>query len=239
MCYSNSSTSSVIDLTKKYGKKAPKNLSLNPIYFSNGFDFPLWPIITKDENIKLMNWGLIPSWFKNENTNEIAKNTLNAKCETLKEKSAFKSVLNSKRCIIPSTGFFEWHTKGKIKIPYLIQLKNEQPFAMAGIFDEWINPISRNPVFSFSIITCQANTIMSEIHNTKKRMPVILSDSNINKWLNNETFDDVNEVLSPYKSEEMKAHEINKKIILSADPNNPEILKPFQNEIYFQGDLFD
>lgn len=236
MCYSNTSTSKNIDLSKKYGKKIPVNMNETPIFFASGFSFPTWRIVTKADELQLMNWGLIPNWFKESNFKEIASMTLNAKVETLNEKASFKQLIQRNECIVPSTGFFEWQTKGKEKIPYFIAPSQGEIFSMAGIYDVWMNPLSGEQHTTFSILTCPANELMEEIHNTKKRMPVILKLEHENDWLQGKL--DLDILKTPLSSEDLKAHEINRKIISSKNNNVPEILLPFKNEFYEQGSLF-
>ena len=109
-----------------------------------------------------------------------------AKIETLAQKPSFKDAINN-RCLVLSSGFFEWQwrdSKGKEKRKYLIKPTEEEIFAFAGIWSEWTNPETGEKQKTYSIITTEANELMSEIHNTKKRMPVILPKENEYDWLN-------------------------------------------------------
>jgi len=234
MCYSNSSTSKNVDLSQKYKKAIPPNLDEKPVYFASGFDFPKWRIITNDDTIQSMNWGLVPSWYNGNNPNEIAAMTLNAKVESLDEKASFKNLLHRTTCIVPSTGFYEWKHQGKEKIPFFIYPANDSIFSMAGLYDTWINPLNGDKKRTFTIVTCEANSLMAEIHNTKKRMPLILSNSQENEWLNGQLT--IPDLILP-GSESMQSHEINRKLI-SERINSPEVQKPFKNEFYEQGSLF-
>src|SRR5690554_2121254 len=113
------------------------------------------------------------------------KSTLNAKLETIGEVPSFKSI-NEQRCVLPVTGFYEWKwldSKGKRKEKYLIQLDQESVFGLAGLFSSWTNPKSGEIVNSFSLLTTEANEIMAEIHNIKKRMPLIMDPEQAKKWL--------------------------------------------------------
>ena len=83
-------------------------------------------------------------------------------------------------------GFYEWQHTGNKKIPYFIRLKNDIPFALAGLYDTWLNRDTGEMLNTFTIITTQANPMMEVIHNTKKRMPAILSPSVEKEWLNSE-----------------------------------------------------
>lgn len=224
MCYSNSSTSTNIDLSKRY-KKNIDNVPEQTIYYASGFTFPTWRVITNKDNVELMNWGLIPNWYKGNDTSEIARNTLNARTESIHEKASFKSLVNSGRCIIPSTGFFEWKHENNSKIPYFIYPKNDIVFSMAGLFDQWKNPHTKNVITTFSILTCTANAFMSEIHNVKKRMPLILHLNSENHWLKGEG------VIQDYLNNlnfEMDAHQVNSKVIQGKNPNILESQMKFE-----------
>lgn len=151
----------------------------------NGFEFLKTPIIT-DENqdkIQLFHWGLIPHWAEDD---DIKKMTLNAKIETVEERPAFRDAVDQ-RCLIIAEGFYEWQwrdTKGRNKQKYLIQLANQELFAFAGIYSSWKNPLNGVWIDSYSILTTEANELMSEIHNNKKRMPIILKANDHEAWLN-------------------------------------------------------
>lgn len=160
--------------------------------FLNGYSYPEMPIIT-DENFNeaiLGNWGLIPAWSKDR---VIQKMTLNARLETLDEKPSFKNYTQN-RCLILVNGFYEWKwldSKGKKKDKYFIQLDNgDQPFALGGIYNIWKDEKTDEILTSFSIVTSDANELMSEIHNTKDRMPLVLSKSAEKSWLSDKSTDD-------------------------------------------------
>ena len=236
MCYSNSSTSKNVDLSKKYGKKIPKSMGEKPIYFASGFTFPAWRIVTREETVQTMHWGLIPSWFKGADFKEIAAKTLNARIETVGEKASFKNLLNRQMCIVPSTGFFEWQTIGKEKIPFFIYPTKEEIFSLAGLYDQWQDPISGKIKKTFTVLTCPANELMAEIHNSKNRMPVILKAEQEQDWLEGKL--DLDILQNPVDSNFIKAHEVNRKLLASKNQNSLEVQLPFKNDFFEQGSLF-
>ena len=135
--------------------------------------------------------GLIPFWAKDDS---IKQYTLNAKIETLNEKPAFKNSVKN-RCLVIADGFYEWKwldEKGRKKQKYLITLPDSDLFAFAGIWSEWQNKSTGEIINSYSIITTEANELMAEIHNSKKRMPVILTKKNEKDWLGGEEINDFN-----------------------------------------------
>ena len=158
-------------------------------------------------------------------------NTLNAKGETLFEKASFKSVVKSQRCLLLSTGFFEWkHKDAKTLIPYYIHLKNQPVFAFAGLFDVWSNPAEDRLYRTFSIITAEANPLMAEIHNTKKRMPLILDKAHEMNWIRPDLDQpEIESMIKPFNENQMVAYTVSKLVSSKSQNSNvAEVLKPFE-----------
>ncbi len=105
----------------------------------------------------LLQWGLIPSWSKE------AKGFINARAETLERKPSFSESFLRRRCLIPADGFYEWKKSGSWKQPYYFQMKDEGPFAFAGIWDQWRG--DETSIDSCAIITTTANELLAPIHN--------------------------------------------------------------------------
>jgi putative SOS response-associated peptidase YedK len=174
----------------------------------NCFTHPMLPVVINEDKkqLKLLQWGLIPFWSK---TSKLEVNMANAKCEEIFEKPSWKNPILNRRCLIPATGFYEWKLEGKKKIPYFIFLPNQTLFYFGGIWDRWINNSTGETIESFSIITTPANTLMEEIHNTKKRMPLIISDHFANNWLENKTNKfEISKLIVPYDTHLMSAEKI-------------------------------
>ena len=186
MCYNVQQKSTIKELTEQFSAQFTMPTLYNPKNIISGFDFPLLPVIKSDfpTTFQFLNWGLVPQWAKDDG---IRKNTLNAKLETISEVLSFKDI-NDQRCILPVTGFYEWKwldSKGKRKEKYLIQLENQPIFGLAGLYSSWTNPKSGEIIDSFSLLTTEANEIMAEIHNIKKRMPLIMDSQQAKNWLKN------------------------------------------------------
>jgi putative SOS response-associated peptidase YedK len=168
----------------------------------------LKPDTSRRELVQLR-WGLIPSWAKDP---KIAYSTINAKAETVAEKPAFRSAFRKRRCLIPASGFYEWQQQGKQKQPMYIRLKDNRPFAFAGLWEHW-EPKEGEPIESCTIITTEANEFMLPIH---KRMPVILASRDYDQWIDPTIqTDSLQSLLKPYPSEEMEAYAVSKMV------NNP------------------
>lgn len=186
MCYHATQTKTVMQLENRFKARFSNPDEYYPAIY-NGFQHPKTPVITNADatSIQMYNWGLIPFWAKD---NSIRKNTLNARFETLNEKASFRSSLNN-RCLVLSDGFYEWEwldPKGKQKQKYLITLPNEEAFAFAGLWNDWVDKSTGEIVKTYTIITTEANELMAKIHNTKKRMPFILAPELEEAWLQGE-----------------------------------------------------
>ncbi len=173
------------------------------------------PVIYKDKNlenrIEFMKWGLVPFWAKDP---KIGYKMINARAETLTQKPSFKNIFKTKRCVIPSSGFYEWKKIDKQKVPYYIGIKNSKIFSFAGLFDNWKDR-DGNELKTFTIITTDANNTLKPIHD---RMPVILKQEFEEKWLDMkiQNSDLLAEMLKPYPDDQMVAYSV------SSEVNNPE-----------------
>jgi putative SOS response-associated peptidase YedK len=158
------------------------------------------PVIVRNgkDEIALMRWGLVPHWTKDIRT---ARRPINARAESLAEKPMFRPLLLSGRCLVPASGFYEWKRVGKHKTPFYICLPESPLFAFAGLYDTWKGP-EGNPLLTYTIITCEPNTLLAEVHN---RMPVILSRANEERWLSCDPpgHQDLSSILSPYPESAM------------------------------------
>jgi putative SOS response-associated peptidase YedK len=158
-------------------------------------------------------WGLIPSWAKDPS---IGNRLINARGETLAEKPSFRGVYKYKRCLVLADGFYEWKNQPgtKVKIPHFIHMKDRQPFAFAGLWDEWNSP-DGSQIRSCTIVTTEPNEMMASIHN---RMPVILPPDAYAQWLDTapQPPDSLAALIKPYPTGELAAHPVSTLV------NNPK-----------------
>lgn len=229
MCFHNSMTAKTLKLAARYGRKSDiveiYQDILDEQYHVNAFNFPKYPIITQSDEVQVFNWGLIPFWVKTaEDADKIKRMTLNARNDTIFEKPSFREPIMKKRCIVPSTGYFEWRHEGTQKIPYYLFLKEEPIFSMAGIYDTWVDKTTGEKHSTFSIITTDTNPLTDYIHNTKHRMPAILSKEEEERWLDTSlSKEQIESMLKPYEVEKMDAYIIEKNFIKKAS-TDPTIL---------------
>lgn len=210
MCFTLSVEKKVKEAIKEYLKSnegVQMKFDFEEDYFHvSGFSHPKLPII-KQGVIELSEWGLIPSFAVNEEkANELANMTLNARSDTIREKASYKKSIISQRCILVVDGFFEWRHENNKKIPFYIYPKDETVFYLGCIYSSWVNKLTGGMRNTFSIITTAANPLMEYIHNSKKRMPLILSKNDIASWINPSTPQSVVDALmKPYPEGEMQA----------------------------------
>lgn len=155
-------------------------------------------------------WGLIPSWSKDPT---IGSRMINARSETASEKPSFRNAFKYRRCLVPTDGFYEWWKVDGGKQPVRIQMKDERPFAMAGLWEHWQSP-DGSEIESCTLLTTGPNDLLKPIHN---RMPVILAPKDFDLWLDPgaQHPGEVQPLLRPFLSEKMTFYPV------STHVNNP------------------
>ncbi|MBD2713685.1 SOS response-associated peptidase [Microvirga sp. STR05] len=179
------------------------------------------PVILNTEpgQIQLLQWGLIPGWVKDL---KAAPKPINARAETLADKPSFRQLLQRRRCLVPADSFYEWQVTAAGKVPHRILLQNEEPFAFAGLWDEWIDRQTGEVRPTFTIITTEPNELMASIHN---RMPVILQGREAElAWLDDRvSLSDHQHLLQPYPTDLMREYALTTRVNSPAH-NDPDVL---------------
>jgi putative SOS response-associated peptidase YedK len=216
MCYTIEINLTREQLQKRFNANLDPQLPFRKSQRVNAFSLPKCPVICSDDpgSIKLLTWGLVPVWAKDENyAAEIRKKTFNAKAETITGKPSFRHLIKSKKCLVLTNGFYEWQARGIEKQPYFINVKDAEAIALAGLYDNWTNPASGEIIHTFSIITTKANPLLEKIHNTKKRMPVILLQEDEPAWVDPALpLEETLAMLKPFDENRMIAEEIDKSL---------------------------
>jgi putative SOS response-associated peptidase YedK len=185
--------------------------NVTPTQFIPVVDNPL------ERKVDLIQWGLLPIWAKDKKGNF---RLINIRAETILEKATFRRLIQKgQRCLILANGFYEWQapaqTKGP-KTPFYFQLKDQKPFAFAGLWDFSSLPDGQT-VKTCAIITCAPNQLVSPVHD---RMPVILRPEPAWEWLSSQPIPQLLSLLQPFSAEEMEAYPVNPLV------NNPAIDQP-------------
>jgi putative SOS response-associated peptidase YedK len=204
---------------------------------ASGFEYGNWPILKPNADgtdfvLEMAHWELIPYWIKD--TNALAESrkkftTLNATAEKLLESKMFRNPALKHRCLVLSSGFYEWRhfqpegAKKEIAYPYYISLPKKSYFFMAGIYQPWTDKETGETMDTFAIVTTTAKSLMDQIHNKKKRMPTILPDALAWEWMQDGLSEDrIREIAGyQYNSQEMAARTIQKEFRTAPDPQTP------------------
>jgi putative SOS response-associated peptidase YedK len=232
MCFSVNVNLVKEELEKRYGATLIDPDKYRPSYYYHAFGLPELPAVCSGspDKIRLLKWGLIPSWTKNaEDANVIRFKTFNARSETIDKKPSFSSSFKSRRCIIPVKGFFEWQHAGKEKIPWYIYHSENEILSIAGLFDKWTSSNTGEILNTFTLLTTDANEMMAEIHNSAKRMPVILDRTSEKIWIDlSVSQSDALGLLKPAPPNILKAHTIGPLINnRNENRNTPEVIQPY------------
>lgn len=227
MCYHYALGKQQQELVKAIGA-LEWEMPFEPLFHVNGFEFPTMPIITlaAPQKVQAYQWGLIPHWVKSvADAQKLRPQTLNARAETIFEKPAFRTYAQANRCLVLADGFFEWMDFQKQKYPHFVHLKDNGVFAFAGLYANWTDPETGELFRTFTITTTDANPLMARIHNTKKRMPVILPQDRWQEWLQPQlSKDDILSQLQPCTDQILEGFPISKRITTRGlDTNVPEV----------------
>ncbi len=183
---------------------------------------PVVALKSAQPQVHLMMWGLVPHY---ERTKKAQKRMLpNAKAETARTLSPFKDGVTKRRCLVPASGFYEWETKGKLKLPHLFTLREDEPFAFAGFWE----PGDANVPDSYTILTTEPNDLIKPIHH---RMPVILTRKTMKAWLGSSALSDSDyrKLTQPIDADAMQTRAVNR-YVNNSRHDGPQCLAPPDEE---------
>jgi putative SOS response-associated peptidase YedK len=149
-----------------------------------------------ERELVMLRWGLVPFWAKDPS---IGNRMINARAETVAEKPSYRNAYKHRRCLVLADGFYEWQRQGETKTPFFISLESGQPFALAGLWENWTDKETGESLQTTTLITTDANEFMAQLHH---RMPVILEADTATDWLagSNELLDDVAAITPPLQA---------------------------------------
>jgi putative SOS response-associated peptidase YedK len=166
-----------------------------------------------------MRWGLIPNWW-NKPLKELKLATFNARAETVAAKPFFRSAFKRTRCLIPVSGYYEWQDTPGGKQPWYFTARDGSPaLTVAGLWDEWKNPETRQPLKSCTMLITEPNEFVAEVHD---RMPVLLTEQQFDPWLGG---DAGVEILKPAPNDYLRKWRVSKRVNSSrADDDDPTLI---------------
>jgi putative SOS response-associated peptidase YedK len=207
MCGRFTLTANIQKVAQTFQATAPSSLQTAPRYNVAPTQDVVAVINDDGRHLEMLRWGLIPSWAKEES---IGSRMINARAETLAEKSSFKKLLHNRRCVIVADGFYEWAQEPgtKSKTPMYITMKDHELFAFAGLWDSW-RAANGQQLRTCTIITTEPNALMATIHN---RMPALLLPDALTSWLDPSVQDEqeFRRLLGPYPTELMEARPVSR-----------------------------
>jgi putative SOS response-associated peptidase YedK len=221
----------------RYAVTLPPEAMMALFKIRGGLDYPpryniapTQPIVTILQThglrlARLMRWGLVPDWVKDPRDFPLI---INARVESMAEKPAFRTALRYHRCIVPASGYFEWHTgPDKQKQPYFITLADGQPMALAGLYATWEGP-NGEEIDTAATITVPANPDLEHIHD---RMPAILQGDAIEQWLDvrHVKAAEAGALARPLPPGVVAFHPVSKKVG-SSDVDGPDLLEAIRLE---------
>ena len=135
MCGRNTLTENIKSIIKDFSIDSWDSKQIIPHY--NIYPSSYTPVLISKNRIRIvkdMKWGLIPSWASNSS---IGNQMINARSESILEKPSFQDLVNKNRCIIFSSGYFEWKILNKKKQPFYITKSTNKILPLAGLWTTW------------------------------------------------------------------------------------------------------
>jgi putative SOS response-associated peptidase YedK len=232
------------DVEERFG--ATFDFAFEPRY--NAAPSQSLPVVASeaDDAIQQMEWGLIPSWADDRSDHGY----INARAETLSRKRSFADAYESRRCLVPADGFYEWVQRaeprsadgraatsrdGGGKQPYRVSLPDDELFAMAGLYERWEPPQRQTGLGEFGgsgadggqddvveTFTIVTTEPNAAVADLHHRMAVVLAPEEEAVWLHGDP-DEVADLLDPYDGE-MRTYPVST-AVNSPSNDSPELIE--------------
>ena len=205
-------------------------------------DAPDVPDEPAERQLRVVTWGLVPSWAKDP---KIGSRMINARMETVAEKPAFRRAFERRRAILPADGYYEWYEPegdsplGRTKAgkprkqPFFIRPRDGSMLAMAGLYELWRDPTKADDdparwLWTCTVITTDAEDDLGRIHD---RMPLMLTPDKYDAWLDpdNKDRDTLLGLLQPAAPGLLEAYPVST-LVSRVDNNGPELVEPIRLE---------
>jgi putative SOS response-associated peptidase YedK len=132
----------------------------------------------------------------------------------------FREAFKARRCLVITSGFYEWQPTAAQKQPYLIGMKDRSPFALAGLWEIWKDRATGETIESFTVIVGPPNDLVRPIHH---RMPAIIDPADCDRWLT--ASEPPTDLLRPYPADAMEAFPVST-LVNSANNEDPRCIEP-------------
>jgi putative SOS response-associated peptidase YedK len=192
------------------------------------------PVITSDvpDVATVQTWGLRPAWADDTTAH------INARAETVDEKSSFRESFEARRCLVPADGFYEWTDAGGERRPHRVAFADDRPFAMAGIWARWEPPETQTGLDdfgggtadagtdvreSFAVVTTEPNDVVEPLHH---RMAVVLAPEEEETWLDGDP-EAARALLDTHPGDEMHSYPVSTRVN-SPTNDDPDLIDPVE-----------
>ena len=137
-----------------------------------------WAIVPTGDGGRVlpMRWGLLPPWAKDT---RLAYSTINARLDGVATRPAFRAAWKARRCLVPSSGYYEWQPVAGGKQPYFIRPVDAPVMFFGGLYEARPDGAG-GELLTYSIVTRDADSAVAAIHD---RMPLVLPADVLHDWL--------------------------------------------------------
>lgn len=228
MCYHVSTPSAESLKVKAKGKKVIYKGDEN--FHISGFTRPYLPVTLNNDSDTILTarWKLIPYWVKTEADAAKYANTLNAEGESVFEKASYKPYIGKQRGLLYVNGFYEPHKVKDVKesLNYYIYAPEKEVLTLGVVYSIFTDQETGETYPTFSVLTTPANPLLEEIHNEKKRMPLIIPEDKRYNWLFADGKEEIQSLIKPY-SFDLGSHQVYRVTgARGEDTNNDQIQLP-------------
>lgn len=166
-------------------------------------------------------WGLVPYWAEGLS---VGNRMINARAETVATRPAFRDSFEKRRCVVPATRFYEWKRVDSKKAPYTILRSDGFPMSLAGLWASWRDSATHERVLTCTIVTTRSNAVVAQLHD---RMPVVLDDESIDRWLDPDFTDEraLLAMLRPCADDELYTYQVSA-LVNNVKNDGPELVAP-------------
>ena len=174
--------------------------------------------------VEIMQWGLVPSWSSDP---RVGSKMINARAETLTEKVSFKNLVRSNRCIIPMSGFYEWHREGeRPKVPFYVTRSDHKLLLAVGL---WTTSAVVDNGYTCAMVTRESGDDLATIHH---RSPAHFSAELACEWMTSEL--ELTQLRDKSVQPTLSFHEVSTDVN-SVRNNRAELIQETINEVTAAG----
>ena len=180
---------------------------------------PVVALGAEGPEVRGMMWGYVPFYERGKPKMRLLPN---AKAETATTLAAFKQAAARRRCLVPANGFYEWKAAGKLRLPHVFMLRDEEPFAFAGF---WETADADRVPETFAVVTTEPNELVRPIHN---RMPVILTAGTMSRWIGDQPLpeEEFRKLTRPLAADRMTVRPVSRFVSNSRNEGPPCLAPP-------------